>query len=70
MTEQITAGQFHQADGVDDWRSLYHVVSAYFRTGSLAKGVALVDEIGRIAGGRRAAVPQCRPALRRCHGDP
>ena len=51
MTEQITAGQFHAADGVGDWRSLYHVVSAHFRTGSLAKGIALVDEIGRIAGG-------------------
>ncbi|MFC5264667.1 VOC family protein [Kribbella qitaiheensis] len=50
MTEQITAGQFHAADHVGDWRSLYHVVSAHFRTGSLAKGIALVDEIGRLAG--------------------
>ncbi|RAO45188.1 VOC family protein [Micromonospora saelicesensis] len=49
MTVQITAGQFHAADGVEDWRSLYHVVSAYFPTGSLARGVALVDEIGRLA---------------------
>lgn len=51
MTLQITAGQFHAADGVEDWRCLYHVVSAHFRTDSLAKGVALVDEIGRLAGG-------------------
>ncbi|PGH43829.1 hypothetical protein COO58_04785 [Micromonospora sp. WMMA1996] len=50
MTEQITAGQFHEADGVEDWRSLYHLVSAHFRTGSLADGVALVDEIGQLAG--------------------
>jgi 4a-hydroxytetrahydrobiopterin dehydratase len=50
MTAQITAGQFHAADGVEDWRSLYHVVSAYFRTGSLTKGIGLVDEIGRLAG--------------------
>jgi 4a-hydroxytetrahydrobiopterin dehydratase len=50
MTVQITAGQFHAADGVEDWRSLYHVVSAYFRTGSLTKGIGLVDEIGRLAG--------------------
>jgi 4a-hydroxytetrahydrobiopterin dehydratase len=50
MTELITAGQFHAAEGVDDWRVLYHVVSAHFRTGSLAKGVALVEEIGRLAG--------------------
>jgi 4a-hydroxytetrahydrobiopterin dehydratase len=51
MAEQITAGQFHAADDVGDWRSLYHVVSAHFRTGSLTKGIALVDEIGRIADG-------------------
>jgi 4a-hydroxytetrahydrobiopterin dehydratase len=50
MTERITAERFHAADGVDDWRVLYHVVSAHFRTGSLAKGIALVDEIGRLAG--------------------
>jgi len=50
MTVQITAGQFHAANGVEDWRSLYHVVSAHFRTSSLAEGSALVDEIGRLAG--------------------
>lgn len=49
MTVQITAGQFHAADGVEDWRCLYHVVSAYFRTGSLAAGIMLVDEIGKRA---------------------
>ncbi|MBM7494836.1 4a-hydroxytetrahydrobiopterin dehydratase [Micromonospora luteifusca] len=49
MTAQITAAQFHAADGVEDWRSLYHLVSAYFPTGSLSKGIALVDEIGRLA---------------------
>ncbi|GAB4052558.1 VOC family protein [Catellatospora paridis] len=46
MTERITAGQFHAADGVDDWRVLYHVVSAHFRTGSFAEGVAFIGEIG------------------------
>ncbi|MET7831553.1 VOC family protein [Micromonospora sediminicola] len=50
MTAQITAGQFHGADGVEDWRSLYHVVSACFRTASLAEGTALVDAIGQLAG--------------------
>jgi 4a-hydroxytetrahydrobiopterin dehydratase len=50
MAERITAAQFHAADGVDDWRVLYHLVSAHFQTGSLEKGVALVDEIGRLAG--------------------
>ena len=50
MGEQITAGVFHAAEGVEDWRSLYHLVSAHFRTGSLAEGIALVDGIGRVAG--------------------
>ncbi|WP_422739702.1 VOC family protein [Micromonospora sp. WMMD729] len=50
MTVQITARQFHEADGVEDWRSLYHLVSAHYRTGSLAEGIALVDEIGQLAG--------------------
>jgi 4a-hydroxytetrahydrobiopterin dehydratase len=50
MAAQITAGQFHAADGVEDWRSLYHVVAAHFPTGSLAGGIALVEEIGRLAG--------------------
>ncbi|WP_327031306.1 VOC family protein [Micromonospora ureilytica] len=49
MTGQITATQFHAADGVEDWRCLYHLVSAYFPTGTLAKGIALVGEIGRLA---------------------
>ncbi|MEU7775174.1 VOC family protein [Micromonospora taraxaci] len=49
MTVQITARQFHEADGVEDWRSLYHLVSAHFRTDSLAEGIALVDEIGQLA---------------------
>ena len=51
MSEQITAGQFHAAGGVGDWRSLYHLVAAHFRTGSLAEGTTLVAEIGRLARG-------------------
>ncbi|WP_410812173.1 VOC family protein [Micromonospora sp. 067-2] len=49
MTVQITARQFHAAEGVEDWRSLYHVVSARFPTESLDEGIALVDAIGRLA---------------------
>jgi 4a-hydroxytetrahydrobiopterin dehydratase len=48
MSQQIRAREFHAAAGVEDWRSLYHLVSAHFRTGSLAKGIAFVDEIGRL----------------------
>jgi 4a-hydroxytetrahydrobiopterin dehydratase len=47
----MTAGQFHAAEGVEDWRVLYHLVSAYFPTDSLAAGIAFVEEIGRVAGG-------------------
>jgi 4a-hydroxytetrahydrobiopterin dehydratase len=49
MTERITPARFHEADGVEDWRVLAHGACAYFRTGSFASGVALVDEIGRLA---------------------
>ncbi|WP_250005575.1 VOC family protein [Actinoplanes sp. M2I2] len=43
-----TAAEFHAAEGVEDWRVLYHVVAAHFRTRSFAEGVALVDEINRL----------------------
>jgi 4a-hydroxytetrahydrobiopterin dehydratase len=49
MTAQITARLFHTAVGVEDWRCLYQLVSAHFRTGSLAAGIAFIDEIGRLA---------------------
>jgi 4a-hydroxytetrahydrobiopterin dehydratase len=49
MTERITPQQFHQSDGVDDWRVLFGGACAYFRTGSFANGVALVDAIGTLA---------------------
>jgi 4a-hydroxytetrahydrobiopterin dehydratase len=61
MNEQISARDFHAADGVEDWRSLYHLVSAHFRTGSLSEGVALVEGIGRVTG---AAEQQVRVDLR------
>jgi 4a-hydroxytetrahydrobiopterin dehydratase len=47
----LTAAEFHAAAGVDDWRVLYHLVSAHFRTPAYAAGVALVADIGRIAEG-------------------
>ena len=52
MTEPITPGQFHEADGVQDWRVLYHVVTARFRTASFAQGVALAARISDLAAGR------------------
>ncbi len=49
MTEAITPRQFHDCDGVDDWRVLYDGAHAHFRTGSFAAGVALVEAVGRLA---------------------
>jgi 4a-hydroxytetrahydrobiopterin dehydratase len=50
MTAQITPRQFHQADGVEDWRVVAFGACAHFRTGSFATGVALVNAIGQLAG--------------------
>jgi 4a-hydroxytetrahydrobiopterin dehydratase len=50
MTDKITARRFHESDGVEDWRVLGDGVCAYFRTGSFATGVRLVEAIGRLTG--------------------
>ncbi len=49
MSDLITPKQFHEADGVDDWRVLWAVAFAVFRTGDFAKSLMLVEEIGRLA---------------------
>ena len=49
MSEQITPRQFHEAEGVDEWRVLGDGASARFRTRSFSKGVQLVDAIGAVA---------------------
>src|SRR5215207_3970186 len=49
MVERITPRQFHDADGVDDWRVLWVVAFALYRTGDFATGLKLVQEIGRLA---------------------
>jgi 4a-hydroxytetrahydrobiopterin dehydratase len=49
MSEPITPQQFHDSEGVDDWRVLWAVAFAVFRTGDFATGVKLVDAIGRIS---------------------
>jgi 4a-hydroxytetrahydrobiopterin dehydratase len=49
MTERISPRQFHGSDGVDDWRVLFDGAKTYFATGSFAKGIELVDVIGRLA---------------------
>ncbi len=49
MATVITAQQFSDAEGVDDWRVLWWQAFAVFRTKSFATGLALVNEIGRLA---------------------
>ena len=50
MSERITARQFREADGVEDWRVIGDGACAYFRTGSFTAGVRLVQAIGELAG--------------------
>ena len=47
---QISPGQFHEADGVADWRVVGEGACTYFRTGSLASGAQLVQAISELAG--------------------
>lgn len=56
MARPITARQFHEADGVQDWRVVFEGACAHFRTGTFATGVALVDAIGRLAEGQHPDV--------------
>ena len=49
MTERISPREFHQADGVDDWRVVFSGACTYFKTGSFRAGVALVNAIGELA---------------------
>jgi 4a-hydroxytetrahydrobiopterin dehydratase len=48
MTERITPRQFHEADGVEDWRVVGEGACTYFRTGSFAAGARLVDAISEL----------------------
>ncbi len=50
MTDQITPKQFHEAEGVTDWRVVGDGACAYFRTGSLAAGARLVQAISELPG--------------------
>lgn len=50
MTETITPQQFHEAEGVDDWRVVGDGACTFFRTGSFADGARLVQAIGDLPG--------------------
>jgi 4a-hydroxytetrahydrobiopterin dehydratase len=49
MVEHISAQQFTASEGVEEWSVLVDSAEAYFATGSFAKGVELVEVIGRLA---------------------
>jgi 4a-hydroxytetrahydrobiopterin dehydratase len=51
MTDLISAKRFRDAEGVEDWRTIFGGgwACAYFRTGSFAVGVELVRAIGEVA---------------------
>jgi 4a-hydroxytetrahydrobiopterin dehydratase len=51
MTDQITAKQFDESPGVEDWRALWGggFACTYFRTGSFGAGAALVRAISELA---------------------
>jgi 4a-hydroxytetrahydrobiopterin dehydratase len=50
MTDRITPRQFHEAEGVEDWRVLGEGACTYFRTGSFQAGERLVHAISELAG--------------------
>ena len=50
MTERITPKQFHESDGLDDWRVLGDGACTFFRTGSFEEGVRLAQAISEIGG--------------------
>jgi 4a-hydroxytetrahydrobiopterin dehydratase len=49
MAERISAEQFQASAGVAQWTWGARGVEAHFATGSFARGVELVDVIGRLA---------------------
>jgi 4a-hydroxytetrahydrobiopterin dehydratase len=50
MSDRITPRQFHESEGVDDWRVVGDGAAAFFRTGSFTAGARFVGAIGELAG--------------------
>ena len=50
MTDYISPKQFHDSEGVEDWRVLGDGAYAYFRTGSYAAGARFVQAISVLPG--------------------
>jgi 4a-hydroxytetrahydrobiopterin dehydratase len=50
MTDGISPTQFHESQGVEDWRVVGDGACAYFRTGSFAASARLVQAISQLPG--------------------
>jgi 4a-hydroxytetrahydrobiopterin dehydratase len=50
MSDRISPKQFHESEGVEDWRVVGDGACAYFRTGSFAAGARLVQAISELPG--------------------
>jgi 4a-hydroxytetrahydrobiopterin dehydratase len=50
MADRLSPQQFHEAEGVEDWRVLGDGACAYFRTGSFSAGARLVQAISELPG--------------------
>jgi 4a-hydroxytetrahydrobiopterin dehydratase len=50
MTDRLSPQQFHDAEGVADWRVLGDGATAFFRTSSFAASARLVQAIGALPG--------------------
>ena len=50
MTDRISPKQFHESEGVEDWRVIGDGACAYFRTESLATSARLVQAISQVPG--------------------
>jgi 4a-hydroxytetrahydrobiopterin dehydratase len=50
MSRSISPRQFHESDGVEEWRVVAEGACAYFRTGSFAAGAQLVNAISALPG--------------------
>ena len=50
MTDLITPSQFHEAEGVDDWRLTSEGATAFFRTRSFAESARFVQAISELQG--------------------
>ncbi len=50
MTDRLSPQQFHESEGVEEWRVLEDGACACFRTGSFAAAARLVQAISAVPG--------------------